>query len=497
VAADQPASETLLDKPGVGRLIALVAGPLALFIVTLVAPSGLTAEGARVLGVAAWMTIWWLTGPVPLGATALLPLVLFPTLGVATPREAATPYANEFIFLFLAGFMLAVALERWNAHARIAYAIVGGVGTAGGRRVVLGVMVSTAFLSLWISNTASTAMMYPIALAVGALFGVSREADNLRTALMLGVAYAASIGGLGTLIGTPPNLIFAGAARELAGVEVDFVSYMSVGLPVVVVLLPLCWGLLMLLFPGRVTFTDEARGVLRERRAALGALRGAERAALIIFALTAVAWVVREPKDLGTLRIPGLTDLIPGLTDASVGLIGALAMFIVVARAPDGSRQPVLTWTEARTIPWEVLLIYGGGFSFATAMESQGVATWLGNLMTGLGGLPTIGIFLGVAAIILLLTELASNTTTAAMAMPIVASLADAVGQPRITLMLLTTLVASAGFALPTATAPNIIVFGSGKITVRQMVRAGLLLDGIAIAVIVLVVFVVGVGVFD
>jgi len=492
VAADRQESEALLDQPGVGRLVALAAGPLSLLLIAWLAPGGLTPAGARVLGVATWMTIWWLTGPVPLGATALLPLVLFPVLGVASPREAATPYANEFIFLFLAGFMLAAALERWNAHARVAYTIVGTVGTGGARRVVFGVMLATAFISLWISNTATTAMMYPIALAVGALFGTSKDADHLRTALMLGIAYAASIGGMGTLIGTPPNLIFAGAARELAGVEIDFVSFMAVGLPVVAVMLPLCWLLLMALFPSRVTFTDAVREDLRLKRAALGPLRGAERAALTIFAATAVAWVIREPKDLGIVRVPGLTDLIPRLTDASVGLIGALAAFVIIARAPDGTRQPVLTWKEARGIPWDVLLIYGGGFSFATAMEAQGVAAWLGNLMTGFGSWPTIGIFLGVASIILLLTELASNTTVAAMAMPIVASLADAVGQPRLTLMLLTTLVASAGFALPTATAPNIIVFGSGSITVRQMVRAGILLDMLAVLVVVLAVVLFG-----
>ncbi|MGQ0712651.1 MAG: SLC13 family permease [Gemmatimonadaceae bacterium] len=496
MAADRQASEALLDRPGAGRLIALAAGPLSLVILVVFAPPGLSPEGARVLGVALWMTVWWLTGPVPLGATALLPLILFPLLGVATAREAATPYANEFIFLFLAGFMLAASLERWNAHARVAYAIVTAIGTAGGRRVVFGVMFATAFISLWISNTATTAMMYPIALAVGALFGTSKDADSLRTALMLGIAYAASIGGMGTLIGTPPNLIFAGAARDLAETQVDFVSFMGIGLPAVAILLPLCWALLVTLFPGRVTFTDEARAALRAKRIALGPLRGAERAALLIFAATAVAWVAREPKDLGLFRIPGLTDLLPRLTDAGVGLIGALATFIIVARAPDGSRTPVLTWAQARGIPWEVLLIYGGGFSFATAMETQGVAAWLGNLMTGLGGLPTIGIFFGVAVIILLLTELASNTTVAAMAMPIVASLADAVGQPRMTLMLLTTLVASAGFALPTATAPNIIVFGSGSITVRQMVRAGVLLDVIAVAVLVLVVYLMGSRVF-
>ncbi|HEU5185760.1 MAG TPA: DASS family sodium-coupled anion symporter [Gemmatimonadaceae bacterium] len=492
MTAERQGSEVLLDRPGIGRLIALAAGPLALFLITWFTPPGLTPDGARVLGVAAWMTVWWLTGPIPLGATALLPLVLFPLLGVASPREAATPYANEFIFLFLAGFMLAAALEHWNAHARVAYAIVGGVGTAGGRRVVFGVMLSTAFISLWISNTATTAMMYPIALAVGALFGATKDADNLRTALMLGVAYAASIGGMGTLIGTPPNLIFAGAARDLAGVQIDFVSFMAIGLPAVAILLPLCWLLLMAIFPGRVTFTEDAREALRVRRAALGPLKGGERAALWIFGLTAVAWIAREPKDFGAFRIPGLTDLVAGLNDASVGLIGALAMFIIIARAPDGTLRPVLTWTEARRIPWEVLLIYGGGFSFATAMETKGVAAWLGNLMTGFAGWPTIGIFFGVALIILLLTELASNTTVAAMAMPIVASLADAVGQPRLILMLLTTLVASAGFALPTATAPNIIVFGSGTITVRQMVRAGLLLDVVAVVVIVLIVLLLG-----
>jgi sodium-dependent dicarboxylate transporter 2/3/5 len=331
-------------------------------------------------------------------------------------------------------------------------------------------------------------MMYPIALAIGALFGDSSAARNLRTALMLGIAYAASIGGMGTLIGTPPNLIFAGTARQLAGYDVGFLQFMAVGVPVVALLLPICWALLMLLFPGAVEFSSEARALLREKREALGKLRGGERIALSVFLLTAVAWFFREPKQLGGIRVPGLTDVAPGITDTTVGVTGALVLFAFSGVTREGERRPILTWREARGIPWEVLLIFGGGFSLATAIETSGLAKWLGSLTVFLTGYPTIVIYGGIALIVLVLTELASNTAVATMAMPIVASLASAMGQPRLALMLLAALVASCGFALPTATAPNIIVFGSGHITVRQMARAGLALDLIATALIVLAV---------
>ncbi len=440
------------------------------------------------LGVAGWMAIWWLSEPVPLGATSLLPIVLFPLLGARSAKDAAAPYANELVFLFLAGFLLAAALEKWNAHSRIAYAIVSAIG-GGARRVVLGVMLATGFVSMWISNTATAAMMYPIAVAVGALFGAGRAADSTRTALMLGVAYAASIGGMATLVGTPPNLIFAGAARELAGREVSFLDFMMIGTPIAAVLLPLCWVLLVfVLFRGRVDLGAGARQTLAERRAALGPLRGGEARTAVVFLATVAAWLFRERKELGSIVIPGLADLAPGLTDASVGLAGALLLFVVTDRAPRRGGRPLLTWREAREIPWEVLLLFGGGLSLAAAMESSGLARWLGGGMASLAGSSRLAVYAGLAGVVLALSELASNTAVAAMAMPIAASLAPVVGEPPVGLMLIVALAASTGFALPVATPPNTIIFGSGQVSVRQMARAGILLDLVAIAVIVLAV---------
>jgi sodium-dependent dicarboxylate transporter 2/3/5 len=471
------------------RVVALVAGPAAFLLLSAIAPASLSREGALVLGTAAWIGIWWITEAIPLGATSLLPLVLFPILGISSIREAAEPYANDLVFLFLAGFFIAAALQYWRAHARIAFGIVGALG-GGPRRLVFGVMLGTAVISMWISNTATAAMMYPIALAIAEMANDSKEGRNLRTALMLGVAYAASIGGMSTLIGTPPNLLFAGAAEELTGTRVSFAQFMAIGVPAAAVLLPVCWGLLMMLYPSADALRQEARQVLGDRRAELGAFRGGERITMFVFVLTALAWFLRERKEIAGINIPGLTDIAPGLTDSGIGVAGALLLFVIWGRGKDGVRRPLLTWREARAIPWEVLLVYGGGFSLATAMDSSGLAQWLGGLMSGLGGLPDVVVYGGLALLVLLLSEVASNTATAAMAIPIAASLGYAIGQPPLALMLVTALAASTGFALPVATPPNLIVFGSGHITVRQMARAGLLLDVIAIAVVVAMVMV-------
>lgn len=470
------------------RLVMLAAGPATYLALLWLAPGGLPAEARHVLAVAGWMAVWWLTEAVPLAATSLLPLALFPLLGVASAKDAAAPYANELVFLFLAGFLLAAGLERWRAHARIAYSLVLAIGVSG-RRVVLGVMVATAFISLWISNTATAAMMYPIAIAVGALFGESEDARRMRTALMLGVASAASIGGMGTLIGTPPNLVFAGAAKELTGQTVGFVEFMAVGVPIVAVLLPLAWALLVfVLFRAKVELGDDGRAMLRERRAALGCLRGGEALAVGVFALTAVAWLTRERKVFDAFTLPGLADIAPGITDTTIGVLGALLLFVIRARGDDGRTRPLLLWREARTIPWEVLLLFGGGLSLAAAMESTGLAGWLGGRLSALGGMPAPLLYLAIALTVLVLSELASNTAVATLAMPVMAALATALGEPPLTLMLLATLAASTGFALPVATPPNAIVFGSGLITVRQMARAGVVLDLAAIVVIVVAV---------
>lgn len=475
-----------VSPPTMGaRWAALCAGPALYILLFWLAPSELSREARHVLGTTGWMATWWLLEAVPIGATSLLPIALFPITGVASAKAAVTPYSNELVFLFMAGFLLAAALEAWNAHARIAYSMVSAIGFSG-RRVILGVMIATAFISLWISNTATAAMMYPIALAIGALFGSSVSANKLRTALMLGVAYSASIGGMGTLLGTPPNLVLAGSALELTGQRVTFTQFMQIGLPIVFILLPLCWFLLVfVLYRARVEMEGDARGILTERRKSLGPLAGGERATVVVFTLTALSWIMRESKDFGAFTLPGIVSVAPGVTDASIGIAGAILLFLVHGRDKGGVLRPLLTWSEARRIPWDVLLLFGGGLSLAAAMESSGLAAWFGNSMSVLQGTPPIVIYLGLAVIVLVLSELASNTAVATMAMPIAASLAHAVGQPPLVLMYVAALAASTGFALPIATPPNAIVFGSGQVTVKQMMRAGLLLDVVAILVIV------------
>jgi solute carrier family 13 (sodium-dependent dicarboxylate transporter), member 2/3/5 len=470
-------------------MVWLMVGPAAYVLLAILAPTSLEAPARHVLGLAIWMAIWWVSEPVPLAATSLLPAGVLPALGIVTAREAVAPYANELVFLYLGGFFLAAALERWNAHARIAYGLIAAIGYSS-RRIVLGVMVATSFISMWISNTATAAMMYPIVLAIIPLFsGQDRDARHTRTALLLGMAYAASIGGMGTLLGTPPNLILAGAARELAGQEVTFLEFFALGVPLVLLLLPMCWALLVfVLFPSRAVLAEGASGVLQDRRTALGPLRGGEFATLSVFVLTALAWLNRERKEIGDLTIPGLVDISPRLTDATIGILGALCLFVIPARDTDGTKRPLLTWDEARTIPWDVLLLFGGGLSLAAAMESTGLARWLGDHLTALGGLPSLALYLGLAVFVLLLSELASNTAVATMMMPIIATLATAVGQPPLLLMLVAAFAASTGFALPVATPPNTIVFGSGQVRVRDMARAGVVLDVIAIVLIVAVI---------
>ena len=468
--------------------VALVGGPALFLLVSLIAPGGLPAAAAPVAGLALWMGLWWVTEVVPLAATSLLPIVLLPVLGLRTPREAAEPYANELVFLFLAGFIIAAALERWQSHARIAYGLVSAIGLSS-RRVVLGVMVATGFVSMWISNTATAAMMFPIVLAIGAMFGEDEGGRQTRTALMLGMAYAASIGGMATLIGTPPNLVMAAAIREQLGTPLDFGRFFLVGLPMTLILLPLTWVLLVfVLFRQRADLDAGAQELLTARRRALGRIRGGEALTLTVFVCTALAWFLREPKDLGSVRLPGLTQLVPGLTDTGIGILAAVLLFSLRGRDTDGTWRPLLRWEEARTLPWEVLLLFGGGLSLASAMDASGLTAWIAGQLTGLQGLPLPVVFLGVAAVVVVLSEFASNLAVAAMMMPLAVSLAGALGQPPLYLMLLSGFSASLGFALPVATPPNTIAFASGHIPIRSMLRAGLLVDiaGIIVVAIVL-----------
>ncbi len=476
--------------------VGLVLGP-ALFALLLAAgpPAGMSPAAHRTAALAVWMACWWLAVPVPLEATALLPIAILPLLGVAGIERAAAPYANSVIFLFLGGFFLAAAMERWGLHRRVAFGILAMVGTDAAR-VVLAFMIATAFISMWISNTASAVMMMPMATAVIALRregGAAGEpraqaaggrrpaADGLGPALVLGVAYAASIGGMATLIGTPPNTIFAGAVRQLLHRDFGFGTWMRTGVPLMLVMLPACWLLLTRLFRTRGEIAGLAARV-REEHAALGPLAGAERWTLWVFLLAVAAWLLREPKDLGAFTIPGIARWAPAVSDAGIAIAAALLLFTVPLSLRE--RRFALDWPTARRAPWGILLVFGGGLSLADAFQASGLATWIGGLLGNLEGRSTIVIVLVVAVVFVALSELASNTAVAAMGMPLLAGLAPAVGLPPILLMQVAALAASVSFLLPVSTPPNAVAFATGEVTVAQMVRAGIGMDVISILVI-------------
>lgn len=471
---------TMSRSRRVGLLLGLV-GFAALLAVP--APEGLSDLGWRTAAVAFLMAVWWVTEAIPIPATALLPLALFPALGVVDMQTAAAPYANDLVFLFIGGFFVALSMQRWGLHRRIALAIVASVGTSP-NRLVLGFMLASAFLSMWISNTATTAMMLPIALAVAELF---RDQDRhgryeFGICLMLGVAYAATIGGVATLIGTPPNMIFAGQAETLLGREIGFLDWMMVGAPISVVFLPIGWLLLTrwLYPPGDLR--GDAADVLAEERRKLGPISRGETIVAVVFVAMALAWIFRQPKTMGGIDIPGINSFAPWVKDSTIAIGAALVLFLAPVNLRAG--KFALDWETANKLPWGIMLLFGGGFSLAGAMSDSGLAGWIGGGVSALDAVPTWLALAAVAALFVFLTEITSNVATATMAMPIVAGAAVGLGIAPIQLMAVAALSASMAFMLPVATPPNAIVFGSGLLTIPQMVRAGFALNLIAIAMV-------------
>lgn len=471
-----------------------ILGGLALLaaLLMLPAPAGMSEAGWRTAAVGLVMATWWVTEAIPIPATALLPLVLFPVLGVASIGAAAAPYANPIIFLFLGGFVLAGAMQRWELHRRIALTVVNALGTRP-HRVVLGFMLATAFLSMWVSNTATAVMMMPIGLSVIALVAPREEETglpgqlNFGTSLMLGIAYAASIGGMATLIGTPPNALLAGYMQSTHGVEIGFAEWMLVGVPLVVVTLPVTWVLLTRVsFPIAIREIPGGRAAIRGRLSALGPITRAEWRVAVVFAATALAWIFR----------PLVEDAVPGLSDAGIAMAAALVLFLVPAGRTDPEGVPVrlMDWDTAEALPWGVLLLFGGGLSLAAAVSDTGLAEWIGAALGGLDAWPTVALVLLVTTVVVFLTELTSNTATAAALLPVLAPLAVALGEGPLLLAAPAALAASCAFMMPVATPPNAIVYGSGYVTIPQMVRAGFWLNLLFIALITLAV---EAGVFD
>lgn len=450
--------------------------------------------GRATLAALAWMACWWLTEAIDIAATSLLPLALFPLLGVAKFPDAAKPYADGIVFLFLGGFIIAQAMHRWGLDRRIALFVLAFTGTRP-PGMIAGVMLATAFLSMWVSNTATAAMMLPIATSVVALVlrgapggraaidapanpipdaatAPSTKHRNFATAMLLGMAYAASIGGLGTIIGSPPNGIVVEFVARTYGVEISFVQWMAIGIPLVCVFLPICWGVLLLLFPtGRDPIEGGAQLIARER-ADLGRIKPGEIAVAAVFMIASTLWIVRPW--LVKAEFFGGTPF-SALSDGGIAIGAALVLFAIpVGRRP---LQRVITWRVAERLPWGVLILFGGGLSLASAIEANGVDKFLATQAGMLHGVPAVLVVLAITAGVIVLSELASNTATAATMMPLVAALAPTLGMQPEPLLFAAGLAASCGFMLPVATPPNAIVFGSGHIRLGHMYRAGLLLD--------------------
>ncbi len=454
--------------------------------------------------VALLMATWWISDAIPLFATALLPLILFPLLGIERTGATAPVYFNSTIVLFVGGFMIALTMEKWNVHRRIALWIIGRVG-GGARRIVLGFMIAAGFLSMWISNTATAIMMIPIGLAVILRmedeFGEERT-HTLSVSLMLAIAYACSAGGLATLVGTPPNLslqrIFAISFPEAP--PITFGQWILLGLPVSVVLILIAWLLLTHVFyrvPDEVT-VDES--TIDEEKRRLGPVAFEERAVLIVFALTAVLWVFRAPIEVGAVTIPGWSGLLPFgdlIDDATVAITMASILLFIPTRSVGADALTVMGPDVLPRLPWNIVLLFGGGFALAHGFQITGLAEFLGGKFSGLASVPPILLILLICLGITFLTELTSNTATTEMVLPVLASIGVATGIHPLLLMIPATISASCAFMMPVATPPNAVVFGSDRVKIAEMARVGIFLNLIGALVITTIFYLVGTLLFD
>lgn len=488
--------------------IGLAAGPLLAIALALFLPDAyLDAQGESVpfgaagratAAIAIWMAVWWLSEAISVYVTALLPLVLMPLLGAAPIRRAAAPYAHELIFLFMGGFLIALAMERSGLHRRIALTTLRLVGERA-TQVVGGFMLVSAALSMWVSNTATTIMLLPVATSVIALVarqnGIADPAQavadvaspirNFALCLLLGIAYAASIGGVGTPIGTPPNVLLLSYAKNELGMDIGFARWMLFALPLVVCFLPLTWLLLTrVLYPIRIERIEGGERLVAQSLRELGPMNRSERIVFGVFLAAASLWVTR-PLLVG-LEVFGARPL-SGLSDAGIAMLAAMALFL--APAGEARRRFVLDWETALNLPWGILLLFGGGLSLASAIQANGVGELLASRAMGLAGVPYVLVVLAIVAGVVFLTELTSNTATTATLVPLLAAVAPGLGFEPITLIVPVALAASCAFMLPVATPPNAIVFGSGLVGVVAMSRAGFWLNWLGIALITLLAY--------
>ena len=469
------------------KFAARVGGPAAFALIYWAwGAEGLSAESRSVLAATAWIAIWWVSEAIPIAATALLPVILFPLTGAVSLAATTAQYGHRYIFLYIGGFLLAIAIEKWNLHRRIALNIISVIGTSVAR-IILGFMVATAALSMWISNTATSVLMLPIGMAI-----IAQLRDNPTTdanenevfgkALMLSIAYSASIGGMATLIGTPPNLVLAGVVQDAYGVEVTFSQWLLFGLPIATILLVICW-----LYLTRVAFQftlrefPGGRAEIQKQLGSLGRMSYEERTLLVVFSCTAFFWMSRSvlQKQFG---------LLPRLDDTIIAMIAGLLLFVLPSRpsSPHLSPRPLLDWEDTRNLPWGIVLLFGGGMALAEGFVSTGLAAWIGSRANLLENVPLLLLVLILIVAVNFLTEITSNLATTSMLLPILASVALTMNVHPFLIMVGATAAASCAFMLPVATPPNAVVFGSGYLRIPDMVRTGIWMNLISIVVLVM-----------
>jgi sodium-dependent dicarboxylate transporter 2/3/5 len=477
-----------IDSTNAGRAthqsVGLWLGPgLAILMMIAGPPDALTDAAWRTAAMGVLMAVWWATEAVPIAVTAMLPLVFFPLLGIANIHDTAAPFANKVIYLFLGGFMVALAMQRWNLHRRIALNVLQFAG-GNGASLVGGFMLASALLSMWVMNTSTTMMLLPIAVSIvsvihGSVDGLDDHAKkDFQYAMLLGVAYAATIGGISTLVGTAPNAMMAAFMLENYGTEIDFTSWMKVGVPLSAVMLPLSWlALTRIVFKVDFETSNEGRALLRKMKDDMGPISVPEKRVGIVFTILALAWIFRP----ALTKLPGLA----ALDDSGIAMAAGIVLFLI----PSGDREDALLmrWKYINNLPWAILLLFGGGLTLAAAVSRTGLAEWLGGNLHEVGLLPVTILVVIVATLIIFLTELTSNIGTTATFMPVVGAIAIEAGYDPIVLVIPVTLAASCAFMLPVATPPNAIVFGSGLLTIPKMARAGMALNLIAIVLVSLV----------
>jgi sodium-dependent dicarboxylate transporter 2/3/5 len=465
------------------KRIGLFLGPLLFILIRLFfSPEGLSEEANGVLASTAWIAIWWITEAIPIAATALLPIVLFPLSGSLDIGSTTASFGHKFVFLYLGGFIIAIAIEKWNLHKRIALNIINIIGS-NVQKIILGFMVATAFLSMWISNTATSVMMLPIGIAIIKQLKDNPETDKdenliFGKALMLAIAYSASIGGIATLIGTPPNLVLAGVVSETYGYEITFSQWFIFGFPISIILLYICWKYLTSVaftfkqkeFPGG---KEEIKRLLKT----LGKITYEEKIVAIVFATTAFCWITRSFL---------LQRILPQLDDTIIAIVFALILFLLPSKTKN---KKLISWKDTKNLPWGIILLFGGGMALAKGFETSGLALWIGNQMITLVGVSTILLILLLIAAVNFLTEITSNLATTAMLLPVLAPMALTIDIHPFILMVGTAVAASCAFMLPVATPPNAVVFGSGYLRIPDMVSKGIVMNIISIIILTLFVY--------